>query len=60
MELWDFIKSSAQNKVVHMELSLGLSFQLRCSLGGYTVGTTMGFRVMTMEALAPWPHHQIP
>jgi hypothetical protein len=34
MELWGFIKSSAQNKAVHMELSLCLSFYLRCSLGG--------------------------
>jgi hypothetical protein len=26
---WGFIKSSAQNKAVHMELSLCLNFQLR-------------------------------
>jgi hypothetical protein len=44
-ELWGFIKSSAQNKVVHMELSLRLSFQLRRSLKGYTVGTTTGVSV---------------
>jgi hypothetical protein len=43
MELWTFIKSLVQNKVAHMELSLCLSFQLICSLEGYTVGTTMGF-----------------
>jgi hypothetical protein len=40
-----------------MELSLHLSFELRCCLGGYTVGTTEGFRVATVEALAPRPHH---
>jgi hypothetical protein len=50
MEPWGFIKSSAQNKVVHMEFSFHLSFQLSRSLGGYTVRTTTGFRVMTMEA----------
>jgi hypothetical protein len=43
MGLWGFIKSSTQNKIVHMELSLCLSIQLRCTLMGYTVGTTMGF-----------------
>jgi hypothetical protein len=26
----------------------------------YMVGTTTGFRVMNTEALAPWPHHEIP
>jgi hypothetical protein len=40
-----------------MELSLSLKFQLGCILEGYTVGTTIGFRVITVEALAPWPHH---
>jgi hypothetical protein len=30
-----------------------LSFYLRCSLGGYTVGTTAGFPVEIIEALAP-------
>jgi hypothetical protein len=58
-EPWGFIKSSTQNKAVHIKLSLCLSFQLRRSLRGYTVGITVGFRIMTMEALAPWPHHQI-
>jgi hypothetical protein len=36
-----------------MEFSLRLSFYLRCSLGGYMVGTTAGFLVKIMEALAP-------
>jgi hypothetical protein len=40
-----------------MELSLRLSFQLRRGLGDYTVGTTMGFHVETMEALAPQSQH---
>jgi hypothetical protein len=40
-------------QLVHMKLSLRLSFYLRCSLGGYTVGTTLGFSVKIMEALAP-------
>jgi hypothetical protein len=40
-----------------MKLSFRLSFQLRHSLGGYTVGTTAGFQVMTLEDLASWPHH---
>jgi hypothetical protein len=35
-----------------MELDLHMSFYLRCSLGGYTVGTTTGFLVEIMEALA--------
>jgi hypothetical protein len=52
MELWGFVKSSPQNKAVHMELSLHLSFQLRRSLGGYTVGTTTGYQVETLEDLA--------
>jgi hypothetical protein len=43
MKLWGFIMSSVQNKVVHMELSIRLSFQLRRSLEGYTVGTIVGF-----------------
>jgi hypothetical protein len=42
-----------------MELSLHLSFHLSRNLGGYTVGTTAGFWVVTMEASAPWPHHRI-
>jgi hypothetical protein len=59
MELCGFIKSSAQNKVVHMKLSLRLSFQLRRSLRGYTMGATVGFSVATVEALALWPHYRI-
>jgi hypothetical protein len=35
-----------------MQLSLCLSFHLRHILEGYLVGTTMGFWVETMEALA--------
>jgi hypothetical protein len=53
MEPWGFIKSSTQNKVVHMELSLRLSFYIRCSLRSYTVGTTAGFPIKIVEALAP-------
>jgi hypothetical protein len=34
---------SAKTRIVHMELSLHLSFQLSCSLRGYMVGTTAGF-----------------
>jgi hypothetical protein len=60
MEPWDFIKSLAQNKAIHIKLSLCLSFQLRHNLGGYTVGTTVGFQVETVEVLAPRPHHRIP
>jgi hypothetical protein len=52
-EPWGFINLSVQNKVVHMELSLRRSFQLRRSLMGYTVGTIAGFRVETVDALAP-------
>jgi hypothetical protein len=36
-----------------MELSFRVDFQLSRSLAGYTVGTTTGFQVTTMEALAP-------
>jgi hypothetical protein len=36
-----------------MQLSLRLSFHLRHSLRDYTVGTTMGFEVEIVEALAP-------
>jgi hypothetical protein len=43
-----------------MELSLRLSFYLRRSLGGYTVGTTAGFPVEIVEALAPQPHRRTP
>jgi hypothetical protein len=53
MELWDFIKLSVLYLLVHMELSFRLSFYLRRSLGGYTVGTTTGFPVEIVEALAP-------
>jgi hypothetical protein len=52
MEPWGFIKSPTQNKAVYMELNLHLSFYLRHNLGGYTVGTTAGFPVKTLEALA--------
>jgi hypothetical protein len=54
------IKSSELNQAVHMQLSLRLSFYLRCSLGDYMVGTTMGFHFKIMEALAPQSHHRIP
>jgi hypothetical protein len=53
IEPWGCIKSSAQNKTVHIELSLRLSFYLKRNLGSYTVGTTAGFPVKIMEALAP-------
>jgi hypothetical protein len=53
MEPQCFIKSSASNQVVHMEVSLRLNFYLSCSLGGYMVGTTTGFPVEIVEALAP-------
>jgi hypothetical protein len=43
MEPWGFIKQSVENKVVHMELSLRLSFLLRRILEGCTVGTIAGF-----------------
>jgi hypothetical protein len=36
-----------------MQLSLRLSFYLRHSFGGYTVGTTAGFLVEIVEALVP-------
>jgi hypothetical protein len=49
IEPWSFIKLTAQNYVVHMELSLCLSFYLRRSLGG----TTVGLLVKIVEALAP-------
>jgi hypothetical protein len=60
MEPWDFIKSSVLYLSVHMELSLRLSFYLRRSLGGYTVGTTVRFPVKIVEALALQSHHRIP
>jgi hypothetical protein len=40
-EPWGFLKPLAQNKPVHMELSINISFQLIHILGGYTVGTTV-------------------
>jgi hypothetical protein len=39
--------------LVHMELSLRLSFYLSHSHGGYMVDTTAGFPVKIVEALAP-------
>jgi hypothetical protein len=39
-----------------MELSLHLNFYLRRSLRGYTVGTTTGFPVEIVEALASQSH----
>jgi hypothetical protein len=56
MEPWNFIKSSALYLLVHMELSLRMSFYLRCNLRGYTVGTTPGFLVEIMEALDMQSH----
>jgi hypothetical protein len=50
---------SAENKALHIELSLRLSFQLSRSLESYMVSTTVGFQVTTMEALAPWSHNRI-
>jgi hypothetical protein len=43
-----------------MQLSLRLTFYLRRSLGGYTVGTTVRFPVKIMDALAPQSRHRIP
>jgi hypothetical protein len=60
MEPRGFIKSSVQNKAVHMELRLRLTFYLRRSLGGYMVGTTEGFPIEIIETLAPQSHHRIP
>jgi hypothetical protein len=59
MEPWDFIKLLALYLSVHMEFNLCLSFYLRRNLMGYTVGTTMGFPVEIMDALAPQSHCQI-
>jgi hypothetical protein len=56
MEPWGFIKSSALYILVHIELSLRLGFYLRHSLGASTVGTTVGFPVKIVEALAPQSH----
>jgi hypothetical protein len=60
MEPWGFIKSSTSNQMVHMKLSLYLSFCLRRNLRGYMVGTTTGFSVEIVEALAPHSRHRIP
>jgi hypothetical protein len=57
MEPWGFIKLSTQNKAVHMEISLCLSFYLKHSLGGYMVGTATWFSMETVEALAQRSHH---
>jgi hypothetical protein len=48
-----FIESSVQNKVVHIELISRLRFYLIRRLVGYTVGTTVGFPIETMDALDP-------
>jgi hypothetical protein len=58
-EPWGFNKSSVQNNVEHMELSLCLRFYLRRSLRGYTVGATMGFTIEIIEALALQPCRRI-
>jgi hypothetical protein len=34
-----------------------MSFYLRRSCGGYTVGTTAGIPIEIVEALAPQSHH---
>jgi hypothetical protein len=41
---------------IHIELSLRLSFYLRHKLGGYMVGTTMGFPIEIVEVLDPESH----
>jgi hypothetical protein len=60
MEPLGFIMLLTQNKAVHMELSFCQSFQLKQSLGGYMMGTTMGFPTRTVEALAPRSRHRMP
>jgi hypothetical protein len=40
-----------------MKLRIRLSFYLRRSLGGYTVGTTVGFPIEIVEALASQSYH---
>jgi hypothetical protein len=50
MEPWDFINSSALYLSIHMELSLHLSFYLRCILGGYMVNPTTGIPIEIVEA----------
>jgi hypothetical protein len=56
-EMWSFIKSSALYQLVHMEHSLPMSFSLRRSLRGYTMGTIAGFPAKIVEALAPQSSH---
>jgi hypothetical protein len=58
-EPWGFIKSSVLYLSVHIELSLRLSFYLKHSFGVYTVGTTAGFPLKIVEALAPQSHRRI-
>jgi hypothetical protein len=53
MEPQDFIKPSVQTYTVHMELSLYLRFQPRCSLGGYTMGTIVGILSHDHGGLSP-------
>jgi hypothetical protein len=52
MELFGFIKLSMLYLLLHMELSLCMTFYLRHNLGGYMVNTTR-FPVKIEEALAP-------
>jgi hypothetical protein len=56
MELRSFVKPLVRNKAINIKLSLRLNFYLRCSLGGYMVGTTTGFPLEIMKALAPQSH----
>jgi hypothetical protein len=60
MEPHGSIKSSASNQIEHIELSLCLSFYLRHSIVSYMAGTTVGYPVKIMEALAPQSHHRTP
>jgi hypothetical protein len=60
MEPWDFVKLLVLCQSVYMRLTLRLSFFLKNSLRGYKVGTTAGFPIKIMEALAPQSRHQIP
>jgi hypothetical protein len=53
----DFIKSPTLYVSVHMELGIRLSFYLRSSLEGYTVGTTAGFPFKTMETSTAQSRH---
>jgi hypothetical protein len=58
-EPWGFIKLIALYLSVLMQLCLCLSFYLRRSHVGYIVGTTKGFPIEIMDALAPESHRQI-